>query len=650
MILRKVPIHTFPLLRISLLILFTIFFTKSSFSQDYIVDEIKFTHKDTKTFDDKALKDAIALSEGQIYNPKALTTDISKLKKFYFDNGFFDSKIDTAIIYNDDDGEVVVRFTIWEKKHYRVDSLVYHGLENTSPDIVIKADSIKTIKSGDFYNKVLVIQQTNEVVDLLQNNGYMNASVKQDSGTIIIKHDSSVTVKLSFQRADTIYKFGKTKINIKDNVYGVDEHLMTKVITFKEGDIYSKTEKLATERNMSQYGIVQSARLEPDSNYTGETVDFTANISLNKRNEVTPYIEATNIDNYFYAGAGAKYINKYFLGGGRVFTLGLQALFNSPRINRTEAVASVTQPYLFNLNSTLTDKITIGLYNVDGFKNYYMGNLTTIGYYISDHTFYNSASLDLDEELVWFKFDNPDSTGTLTQFNSFFSTTFVHDNTNSLTSPSRGFYHSIQVGEAGLIPSLVIKVFNKNVYYSQFVKIFTANRFYFNLNRLSSTLVFATKFNVGDIMEFGSGDRLIPVQPIYKFFSGGSNSLRGWNPKSNGVLADTKLGGDFILEGSLELRKKLFPNSETFTKNIGMAVFFDYGNVWEKHKDFRFNQIALAIGFGIRYDLFLGPVRIDVGWKLYNPTDSQGEKWLFDKPSRIFKDKLAITFGIGQAF
>ncbi len=164
------------------------------------------------------------------------------------------------------------------------------------------------------------------------------------------------------------------------------------------------------------------------------------------------------------------------------------------------------------------------------------------------------------------------------------------------------------------------------------------------------TLVFAASFKVGDIIEYGHGDKQLPVQALYRFFSGGTGSLRGWGAKMNGVLVDRLNGGEFLLEGSLELRKKLFPNSSSFTSNIGIAVFLDYGNVWETHRDFRFNQIALAIGFGPRYNLFLGPLRVDLGFKLYDPTDRQNQKWLFNNFSRMFKDKFAITVGIGESF
>ncbi|MBK6875548.1 MAG: BamA/TamA family outer membrane protein [Ignavibacteria bacterium] len=105
----------------------------------------------------------------------------------------------------------------------------------------------------------------------------------------------------------------------------------------------------------------------------------------------------------------------------------------------------------------------------------------------------------------------------------------------------------------------------------------------------------------------------------------------------------------FLLEGSLELRKKLFPQAENFTKNISAAVFFDYGNVWAADNDFRLDQIALAVGFGVRYNVFIGPVRVDLGFKLYDP-GTTGNKWLFSDLENVFKDRFVVHFGIGEAF
>lgn len=641
-------------IRMCVILLFVFFAglisTPIVFSQDMPeMDEIEFKFTGGQTFDNSQLKDAIALSKSSVFNLNLVEGDIGKLKKFYFDNGFFDVEVDTSIRIDREESEASITFKITENKRYKLDSAIITGIDKIPAETMGKVKRISTIKKGDNYNKVLILQYGNEILDTLQNNGYMNARYKIDSGTVIrrYKERGSVTVELNLEGTDTIYYFGNTTINIKDNEYGVRTELPAEEITYKEGEIYSKAKKLDSERNIAKIPIISSAKLNP-AEITGSKVNFTADITLNKKNELTPFIKGSNFENRFYLGAGLRYLNKYFLSGNRTLMLELEGDFHSTDINRTEFSATVTQPHFLRRNITLTDKLSIGFNNVENYKNYFLANLTTLNYFIAPHTFYNNAYLDLNEELIWIKFDTI-ATGRQTQFNSILSITFEHDNTNNLLAPSRGFYHSVLIGNAGLLPRLVTGMFGKSVFYSQFFKFYTLNKVYFSLAKKDNT-VLATNIKIGDIIEYGAGENIVPVQPPYKFFSGGSSSLRGWNAKGNGMLVNKINGGTFLLEGSIELRRKLFPDAEGFTSALGAAVFLDYGNVWETHKDFRVSQIAMAVGFGVRYDLFIGPIRFDFGFKLYDPSAPEGEQWLFDNPGRIFKDKFAIQFGIGQAF
>ena len=85
------------------------------------------------------------------------------------------------------------------------------------------------------------------------------------------------------------------------------------------------------------------------------------------------------------------------------------------------------------------------------------------------------------------------------------------------------------------------------------------------------------------------------------------------------------------------------------TKTIGAAVFLDYGNVWYNVKDFRFDNLAIATGFGFRYYSEFVPVRIDLGFKLYNPNDRRSLLERFND-SRGLLNNMEIQIGIGEAF
>jgi translocation and assembly module TamA len=114
---------------------------------------------------------------------------------------------------------------------------------------------------------------------------------------------------------------------------------------------------------------------------------------------------------------------------------------------------------------------------------------------------------------------------------------------------------------------------------------------------------------------------------IARFFSGG-NSMRGFNQRrlsplivaeslrgesTSSEIADTlAIGGSGLFEASLEVRWNF---SETFV----FALFTDWGLVTVeplgRQTDFT-RHLYAAVGFGARYRTPLGPVRLDLGFRL----------------------------------
>ena len=637
------------ILSIKLLALAIFMYVNNAFPQNFEIDKIKFIFRDKQTIDDSELKDAISVTKSKFYYPDAVNTDVISLRNFYFDNGYFEAKIEKEINFDIPDSSVSINFFITENRQYRIGSILNTGLDKLPDSLHRIIDTMKTIQPNYFYNKAEMIDYSNGILDFLQNSGYMSAALKNDSGFILKKQDSTVFLSINFVKADTIFKFGKTEISIDSNFYDVSTEFIRKGITYDEGEIYSKKKRLDSDKNISQMPIIKSSRIRTIS-IIGNVVNLKIDCRLSKKHEITPFIEGTNINNYFYAGGGLQYTNKYFWGGGRIFTSEIHTLYHSTSVNLIELVNQITQPYFINNKSSLNDKFSLGYYNFVGYDDYYLGNITSFRYYIADHTFYNKATIDLNEELLKIRYNFGDFR-TINLYNSFLSITFIHDNTDNAIAPSRGFYHSITFGEGGILPQLILNSFNNDFSYSKFIKLSTSNRYFYNISNKEGENVFATKFIIADNISRGGGVKVVPIQPVYRYFSGGSNSLRGWNALTNGFVDEKRFGGNFWMEGSFEFRKKLFPGSLSFTKNIGAVTFIDYGNVWETHSDFRINQIAIAVGFGLRYNIFIGPIRIDIGFKLYDPLDVDGKKMLYQNDFKtIFRHKLAINFGIGEAF
>jgi len=662
-------------------ILLLLLCTGMIFAQDKKVEtgDIKFSFKKSETFSDAALLDIMLLPREKYFNRINLEEDLGRLNKFYFDNGFFDVAIDTNTVYDKDDDQVNIKFTIIENVQYTVKEFRLQGLDKVSDGVKSAIYSNQLVETGKPYNRNKVNLEKDRIINILQDNGYYFAQIdtvrsRIDSsrrGIIIGKFSEElqekpefkdkVLIRMRFIGTQDVYRFGNTKVEIENNKYKIDKSVIKREIAFKEGDVFNRSKMVESERNFTKLAIIQLGRVLVDSVIAAERVINTSiKISLNNKYELTPGITTSYQANRLYLGGNIEYKDKDFFQGGRVFSITAEGLYNSPDVNIMSFELSLYQPFLFNNNITATITPKLALINLNEDLQYFVSsNLLRLTYYIADYTFYNNAFSDLTFDYITAKAKRniidvensiliPEGTQVFL-VNSILGVTLVHNNTNNLFNPSKGFYHTLSVESAGALPRL-LSLFNKGLQYSQYVKLGSVNSFYFDISGERAASIIATHFEIGDIIEYGSGENIQPVDPLYKYYMGGGNSLRGWGGQKGGILDDPSQGGKFLLEGSLEWRRKPFPQRSILNPVWGV-LFLDYGNVWETGKLFKLNQVALAAGFGIRYDTFVGPIRIDLGFKLYDPMAEDGNKWLWDQPSRIFKDKkYAIQFGLGNAF
>ncbi len=233
----------------------------------------------------------------------------------------------------------------------------------------------------------------------------------------------------------------------------------------------------------------------------------------------------------------------------------------------------------------------------------------------------------------------------LTENNLILASSFTFFKTSKLGLTDNTFYSlRTKLESAGNVLSLFAaatqtidgqqskkKIFD--IEYSQYIK---AETEFIKHWKLSRDKVLAMKGFIGIAIPYGNSAN-IPFSRSY--FAGGSNDIRAWQPYSLGP------GSSGAINDFNEANLKFTASAEFRFKIISAwkgALFIDTGNIWNVFDNITdkpsifggissLKDIAVGSGFGVRYDLSFFVVRVDMGFKTYNPSSDETEKkWFRD--------------------
>jgi len=608
----------------------------------------------------------------EYFDSASIALDLISLGDFYKANGYFKSQFASSYKIDTAKKTAVLTYNIKEGPEFTYGDVSFIGLRRVRQEIVNEIYGKINFDPHIRYSEENVHDNINKAITVLMDEGYMLASF--DSTLVDILPLNNKVNLIIFLR--TGRKYTISRIDIDKSGSGKDfvsDNLLKQITAINPGDYYDQNKIQVSQYRLARTGLFNTIQLGPTvSDTSGSQVPLMLKGNIGMMNEMSPEIIMDNQREEFNLGLGANFVRKNFLGDARKLTLNVKgeildavhfnyaAFFRSPGSRDStfqgtfESSLLLEQPYLFNrpittsfelyLQTVTQNQSNINTYGTKLSLDFEMPTYTYVSllkpYFIFEYVEY---SPNLNDPAITLKSRSTTSVigaqvGSAKANDVMFPTkgdnlSFIVEGASSQTN-----FKANEIVNPGKITSV-----NENES-ALFYKLQGTTAFYLPISN-DNNATLAIKFESGYIQTIQGGYNVIP--PNRTFFAGGSNSVRGWRarelvPRDSiqyfGItLSDSLRGGTFLLDGSFEFRRKFAPK-------YGFVYFFDYGDTWNGYRSFRYDQIAVSTGFGLRYYSQIAPFRIDFGFKLYDPAD---KRTIFTKS--VFK-QMEIHFGIGEAF
>ncbi len=600
--------------------------------------------------------------EPSYFDSSLIPLDLNTLKEYYNSNGFFNAqfscsyKVDTAKNYVD------MTYKIIENQPATYGRLFLGGLNDVPENVMNKISDETNLNENQRFSQNTIQKNTANVLSELLDNGFVFA--RYDS-TIINKDTSNNKANVNiFFIPGNRYKIDTVLVQKSGKGASlVTEKLLRDISGIKTGDYYDQDELRRSQVRLYRTGLFDSAILTAiNEDTTGHKIPVKLVGNIGLLNELSPEVILNNQQNAFNVGLGAAYIKKNFFGYARKLTIsssfGVQNLFNldfgnlirnfsykdTTLLGYVDSHITIDQPYLFNKPIFGTWETYFKIDKQATYNNTLYGSSVTLDFELPTYTFINhlSTSYTVEQSNEVYRTLNDSLSSKLI---SDIAADIASTTADNILFPTQGYNLSFHIEEANSLPFLISKIFKQNYTGSLFYKILLNSSYYIPLDNIKNSIA-AFKLEIGDLQTFYGGFAGVPINRT--FYAGGSNSIRAWRSNqlvpqgSDSVLTiygiNNVKGGAFLLESSMEYRYRIL-------ENFGTVLFSDIGNTWENYKQFRYDGLAVAIGFGFRYYTAVAPFRLDFGFKFYNPAN---HLFMFDHQP-VFK-QLQVQFGIGEAF
>ena len=641
-----------------------------------------------------------------IYNENLTEKSQLQIERYFKNKGYLNCNVKTLTIFKNQ--KATIEYLINLGDQYRIANIKYP--KYISSYLHNKSE----IRKGGALNLEILNKEAERISRILQNNGYYyfnsnSLSYKADtvnSDSVLLIFDiDSLNKKLNtkyfvdniniYIDQDSLQKIEtKESINFFNLNNKIKKKTITRTLRFSPGELYSLKKVQQTRNNLLNLKIFNSVNISFKEN---ENKKIDCNIFLKQQKKLYYRIEAEGTNssgnygtslNFMFGNKntfkGAENFNFKFKGAletrknlstsesfFNIWEIGGEASLKVPRILFPIKLNNVKSPstnFIFSfMKQQRPDftrsilKTTLFGYNFKSKKNFsYKLNLAEFSYV----KMFNESA-DFKEEYSSNQLLQNQYTDHLITGSSY---TIIFNNQKLNKIKNYSFLKG-KVELSGITTNLLANFLNfdqdiENNYilfknrFTQYIITEIDFRRYLIFDK-NNSLIFRTYFGFG--YPYGNSDQ-IPAQK--QFFGGGTNGVRAWNPFSLGPGSFQNINnnidyylGDIKIESNIEYRFSLFKLGKYKMKG---AMFADSGNIWYMNelenqpgskfgKDF-LSEMAIGLGFGLRYDVNLLIIRFDLATPLRYPYQINNNNWVENPVRKILEGDLNLNIGIGYPF
>ncbi len=572
-------------------------------------------------FSDKKLRSQMRTRESTFFslfrNPRldtdVLQRDIAVLEATYHANGFLDADVKLKELVELEGGTFVdIVIEITENEPTLIESLTF-STRGILTEKALRKDLL--LEPGDPYNPSMLGADINTIKLRYFDKGHL-AVIVEDS---VVVNDRTVKMHYNIDPGPVITVRSIDIVGNRDTKQSIVE----KEIALEVGKVFRLRDAVETQRNLFETGLFTEADILPEKlNLETNTVA----VLVRLRERKSKYFEVGfGVGNIVGSRVTAGWGDRNLFGTGRTVRIGLEgafALFQrrdedfsnlNPRVRYYRADITFAQRRVFGT------KVLLGITafaekdaTVENLVVYTKGMAIGGVRKLSEQTELTGGfSL---ERIKRYSIAGESRSNTHSMLSAI-----RHDTRDFILDPRHGGFRDFRVLLAGSILGGDNDFYTLNATWQRYWPSWVSS-------------VFAPRIMLGYSDSYGRSE-VVPVEN--RFFTGGGNSVRGYDENSIGPreLVDntvtgepelTVVGGRVFMLTNIEMR---FPLPWLSRWRFSGAIFADGGNVWKDPNSVSFSDFQLfknqddvtqedyrySVGLGVRYNTPLGPIRLDYG-------------------------------------